>query len=294
MADHYDTLGVTRGADEKEIRQAFRRLARKYHPDLNPGDKKAEDSFKQINEAYEVLSDSDNRKKYDRYGDNWKQADQFQAHRGNSGSAPFTWGSKRRTTSADFGSLGGLDDLLGSFGGSSGRRRRAPAPQRLETSVEVSLEEAFSGAERNVTITKDGKERRIEVSIPAGVKTGSVVRISLDKENQIFLNVTVEPHPRFERKGNDLYTEIEVPFEDAVLGGEADVYTLNSAVQLKIPPESQNGQRFRLAGQGMPRLNDAESKGNLYVTLRPRMPKDLSDEERELLTQLKQLRAERE
>ena len=160
--------------------------------------------------------------------------------------------------------------------------------------MEVSLEEAFSGAERNVTITKDGKERRIEASIPAGVKTGSVVRISLDKENQIFLNVTVEPHLRFERKGNDLYTEIEVPFEDAVLGGEADVYTLNSAVQLKIPPESQNGQRFRLAGQGMPRLNSTESRGNLYVTLRPSMPKDLSEEERELLTQLKQLRTERE
>jgi DnaJ-class molecular chaperone len=295
MADHYNTLGVTRGADEKEIRQAFRKLARKYHPDLNPGDKKAEDSFKRINEAYEVLSDSDNRKKYDQYGDNWKQADQFQAQRGSSGYAPFTWGGRQRTTGAgaDLGSFGGLDDLLGGFGGSSARRRRAPARQRLETSVEVSLEEAFSGAERNVTITKDGKERRIEVSIPAGVKTGSVVRISLDKENQIFLNVTVEPHPRFERKGNDLYTEIEVPFEDAVLGGEADVYTLNSAVQLKIPPESQNGQRFRLAGQGMPKLNHAESKGNLYVTLRPRMPKDLSDEERELLTQLKQLRTER-
>jgi len=294
MADHYNTLGVTKSADEKEIRQAFRRLARKYHPDLNPGDKKAEESFKQINEAYEVLSDSDNRKKYDRYGGNWKHADQFQAHRGGSGYTPFTWGGQQRTTSADFGAFGGLEDLLGGFGGGSARPRRSPARQRLETSVEVSLEEAFSGAERNVTITKDGKERRIEASIPAGVKTGSVVRISLDKENQIFLNVTVEPHLRFERKGNDLYTEIEVPFEDAVLGGEADVYTLNSAVQLKIPPESQNGQRFRLAGQGMPRLNSTESRGNLYVTLRPSMPKDLSEEERELLTQLKQLRTERE
>lgn len=159
--------------------------------------------------------------------------------------------------------------------------------------MEVSLEEAFSGTKRNVTITRDGKDRRIEVLIPAGVKTGSVVRISLDKENQIFLNVTVEPHPRFERRGDDLYTEVEMPFEDAVLGGEADVDTLNSTVQLKIPPESQNGQRFRLAGQGMPKLNSAKSRGDLYVTLRPKMPKDLSDEEKELLQQLKELRAKR-
>ena len=295
MADHYDTLGVSRSADEKEVRQAFRRLARKYHPDLNPGDKKAEASFKQINEAYEVLSDSDSRKKYDRYGDSWRQADQFQAHRGSGGVGPFTRSGGQGPAGAgfDFGTSGGLDDLLSGFGGGSARRRGSTGRQRLETAVEVTLEEAFSGTKRNVTITQEGKDRRIEVSIPVGVKTGSVVRISLDKEIQIFLNVTVEPHHRFERRGDDLYTEIEIPFEDAVLGGEADVYTLNSTVQLKIPPESQNGQRFRLAGQGMPKLNSAESRGNLYVTLRPRMPKDLSDEEKELLSRLRELRAER-
>ena len=286
MASYYETLGVSRSADEKQIRQAFRRLARRYHPDLNSGDKAAEAKFKQINEAYEVLSDAESRTKYDRYGDNWAHADQFESRRSGGAHGPFS-----RTASRGGAGFDGLEDLLGGFGGHTTHRgRRKP---RLETSVDVTLEEAFAGTRRNVTITRDGRDRRIEASVPPGVDTGSVVRISLDSETQIFLNITVDPHSSYERKGSDLYTEVSIPFEDAVLGGEVEVLTLSGLVKLTVPAESGNGQRLRLAGQGMPKLGTPESRGDLYATLRPVMPKGLSDEERELLSKLKKLRSSR-
>ena len=175
MASYYETLGVSRSADEKQIRQAFRRLARQYHPDLNSGDKAAEAKFKQINEAYEVLSDAESRTKYDRYGDNWAHADQFEPRRSGGAHGPFS-----RTASRGGAGFDGLEDLLGGFGGYTTRRGRSRP--RLEVSVDVTLEEAFAGTRRNVTITRDGRDRRIEVSVPPGVDTGSVVRISLDSE----------------------------------------------------------------------------------------------------------------
>ena len=175
MDSYYNTIGVPKNAGDKEIRKAFRKLARKYHPDLNPGDKEAENKFKRINEAYEVLSDSESRKKYDRYGENWKHADRIEAQYRSSAGAPF-----------DRTYRGGIEDLFESdtfagFGDLFGRRGRASTATRIEGSVEVDLEEAYSGAKRQVTITSAGKDRRIEVSIPPGVDTGSVVRISPGK-----------------------------------------------------------------------------------------------------------------
>jgi DnaJ-class molecular chaperone len=293
MADYYEVLGVSRSANEKEIRQAFRKLARKYHPDLNPGDKKAEERFKRINEAYEVLSDSENRKKYDRYGDQWKHADQIESQFSRRAGAPFDWMFRRGDPDESYGvdPFGGLDDLLGGSGGRSRRRGRTATAGRVETQVTVTLEEAFSGAKRHVTVSRGDRERRIEVTIPPGVDTGSVVRFVLDKESTLFLNVSVSANSRFQRKANDLYTEVEVPFEDAILGGEAEVNTLNSKVNLKVPAESQNGQRIRLAGQGMPKLGSPDTKGDLYVTLRPTLPKSLTDEQKELLKTFKELRS---
>ena len=184
--------------------------------------------------------------------------------------------------------------MLGSMGGSYGQRRgaRTAARRRTNVSVTVTLEEAYTGAKRHVMVPDGMQQRRIEVSIPPGVDSGSVVHISLDKGNEVYLTVTVSPHSRFQRKGNNLDVEVEVPFEDAVLGGEVDVQTLKSKVRLKIPPESQNGQRIRLAGQGMPKLGAPETKGDLYVIVRPELPKDLTDEERELFQKLKELRSE--
>ena len=282
MDSYYNILGVSKSASEKDVRQAFRSLARKYHPDLNPGDKEAEVKFKRINEAYEILSDADTRKKYDRYGDNWKTADKIEAQHG---AGPF-----RRT------STGGVEDLFGSdpfagFGDLFGRSAGTTTAARLEASVEVSLEEAFAGANRQVTITSGGRDRRIEVSIPPGVYTGSVVRISPGKGQELLLNITVAPHRRFTRKGDDLFADVEVPLEDASLGGETDVRTLSKKVRLKVPSESQNGQKIRLAGQGMPRLGSKDKRGDLYAVIRPVMPKDLTEEEQELVSKLKTLRS---
>ena len=272
MANYYDILGVPRGADQKEIRQAFRRLARKYHPDLNPGDEKAERRFKQINEAYEVLSDPDKRKKYDLYGERRKRARRYEADSG-------------------FDLFGGLEDLFDPF-----RRRAGTATatrRRVEAPVTVTLEEAYSGTKRHVTVTARGGELRVEVTIPPGVDTGSVVHISLDKGNDLYLTVKMSPYSAFQRKGNDLYTEVQVPFEDALLGGEAEVRTLKGRVRLTVPPESQNGQRVRLAGQGMPKLGKPQTRGDMYVILRPVLPKGLTGEERGLIEKFKELRSRR-
>ena len=291
MAKYYDILGVRKDADEKTIKRAYRKLARQYHPDLNPGDKKSERRFKDINEAYEVLSDEATRRKYDRYGDRWKQAEQFESRFSAGRQSPFERAFGRRGGGDGFGfdPFGGLEDLLGDLGTSS-RRRGASTATRLESSVDVSLEEAFAGTKRLVTISGPEGQRRIEVSIPAGVDTGSVVHIDIGKGQDLFINVSVQSHTRFQRSGVDLHTELELPLFDALLGGEAEVSTLGGKVRLKVPPESQNGQRIRLTGRGMPELGKPETKGDLFVIVRPRLPSDLTDDERDLIRRLKELR----
>ena len=290
--NYYDVLGVSRNADQKDIKKAYRKLARQYHPDLNPGDKKAEKKFKEINEANEVLSDSENRSKYDQYGDSWKHADQIQQ---SANGAPFRWSAGRRGLfdDADFSLFGSVDDVVGGLGGVfGGGRRRRSGRSHVDVQVDVTLEEAFAGARRQVNLPSGTGTRRIEVTIPAGVKTGSRVHVAVDKDTQLFLRITVTPHPRFQREGDNLYTDVDVPFEDAILGGDIDVRTLKGKLRLKVPPESQTGQKIRLAGQGMPSLDDSGARGDLYVTLRPVLPKRLANEERELLAKFKALRSD--
>ncbi len=278
--DYYDVLGVSRTADQKEIRQAYRRLARKYHPDLNSGDKASEKKFKEINEAHEVLSDSEARKKYDRYGKDWKHAEERV-----SGGAYGAGGSG----GFDSGIFSGWGDLFRGTG--SGRTGRTAAASRLETPVTVSLEDAFHGSAHNVTVSSPGGQRRVEVTVPPGVDTGSRVRFSLDRDTRLFLNVTVRPHDRFERRGDDLYVEAHVPFEEVILGGEARIETLTGQLIVKVPEGTQNGQRIRLAGQGMPRLKSPAHRGDLYVAVRPVLPGILNGEEAELLRKFRRLRA---
>ena len=291
MADYYDILGVSKGSSDKEVRQAFRRLARKFHPDLNPGDEAGEKKFKEINEAYEVLSDAEDRKKYDKYGDKWTFADQIESQTRARSRDPFTWRSRTSRGGPSSDRFGGFDDLLGGFGDLSGNRRRSSRTSPIEGDVKVTLEEAFAGTNREVTITSGGEERKIEVTIPAGVKTGSVVRVNPGKGQQLRLKITVAPHRSFTRVGDDLITEVGVPLEDAVLGGEVEVRTLNSNLRVKVPPESQNGQRIRLSRQGMPKLGADGERGDLLVTVRPRMPSGLSEEQKELFHKLKELSA---
>jgi len=290
--DYYKILGVNRNASEREIKQAYRRLARQYHPDVNPGDKSAEARFKQINEAYEVLSDKEKRQKYDQFGDQWQYADQFARAGGQQ--APF-WefrpgGATRiRFSQGDFGSL--FDEVLKGF--ASGRQPQPRRGRDIEVPVEVTLEEAFSGSTRYISL-EDGK--RLEVRIPAGVKNGSRVRLagkgragSGGLKGDLYLVTSVKPHRLFERRGDDLYVGVSVPLVVAMLGGEVQVSTLKGKLALKIPPETQNGRSFRLKGQGMPHLGDS-TRGDLLAKVNVVLPTNLTPQEKELFRQLGELR----
>ncbi len=290
--DYYKILGVSRSATEREIKQAYRRLARKYHPDVNPGDKSAEEKFKQINAAYEVLSDKEKRQKYDQFGDQWQYADQFARAGGQQ--AP-SWefkpgGATRvRFSQGDFGGL--FDDLLKDF--ASGRQPQPRRGRDIEVPVEVTLEEAFSGSTRRLSL-EDGK--RLEVRIPAGVKNGSRVRLagkgragSGGVKGDLYLVTSVKPHRLFEYRGDDLYVGVTVPLVVAMLGGEVKVPTLKGKLALKIPPETQNGRSFRLKGQGMPHLGDS-TRGDLLAKVNVVLPTNLTQREKELFKQLGDLR----
>ncbi len=321
--DYYAILGVGRSAPEKEVKQAYRRLARKYHPDVNPGDKATEAKFKEVNEAYEVLSDPEKRKKYDQYGDQWQYADQF-AKAGQGAQWDFSRGGT--STTFDFGDLGDLGDIFGGvfrgFGTGSGTASRSARARSMEYPVEVTLEEAYQGTKRVLQLQAEEpcsacggsgragrgrcsscggsgrllKPRRLEVKIPPGVGDGSKVRIAGQgsqgyggAKGDLFLVVKVLPHRIFERKGDDLHVEVPVPLVTAMLGGEVGVPTLKGNVALKVPPETQNGKVFRLAGQGMPHLNDS-SRGDIFAKVKAVLPTQLTPQEKQLFEQLRKYR----
>jgi curved DNA-binding protein len=313
--DYYKTLGVEKNTDEKEIKKAYRRLARQHHPDVNPGDKAAEARFKEINEAYEVLSDAEKRRKYDELGQSYQRWQQT------GGPSGFDWNQ----WSAAGGAAGGpsgtrvsytdINDLFGQGGdssdffeaifggmGAAGARRRSvhpgaagPRSQDLEHEVEISLEEAFGGAQRIVEM--DG--RRLEVKIPAGVKTGSRVRVAGEgpsgasrnaSRGDLYLRMKVLPHPVFERRDDDLYCEVPVDLFAALLGGEVRVPTLAGSVVLRIPAGTQAGRTFRLSGQGMPKLRSPQDHGDLYAKVRVMLPEKLDEREQQLVREWAALR----
>ena len=288
MPDFYNVLGVPRNASEKDVRNAYRKMAREYHPDVNRGNKSSEDKFKQINEAYSVLSDPDKRRRYNKYGDNWARSEQIEeAEARNPSGGAFRWFTyEGGEPSFDFGERRGnpFDRLFTDLGHDV--RRSPPA----EHPVEVTLEEAFQGTSRRVELLYG---RRLDVKIPPGVDNGSRVRVAAGEGQRgtIYLVVSVKPHPNFQRKGGDLYTDVEVPMEDAILGGQTTVTTLSGKVSLTIPADTQNGQRFRLAGQGMPALNKSKVRGNLYATAKVKLPTDLTPEQRDWFRRLKDTNA---
>lgn len=314
--DYYKILGVDKKATDKEIKTAYRKLARKYHPDMNPNNPQAEARFKEINEANEVLGDPQKRAKYDQLGADWQRWQQTGGRPGD-----FDWsqwaaagGPGGGRVNVRYGSPENLEDLFGGgssfsdfftsiFGGSmGGGTRRAPGGlnnvrtqpqmgQDLEHEVEISLSEAYQGATR--LLNKNG--RRLEVKIPAGAKTGTKVRMRGEgnegllggQAGDLYLKVKVAPDPRFERKENDLHVTIPVDLYTAVLGGEVRLPTMTGEVTLKIPAGSQNGQAFRLRGKGMPRLGKRDEFGDLYAKLDVRLPTKLTPKQQELFEQLR-------
>ena len=288
-ANYYDLLGVARDAGDKDVRQAYRKLAREHHPDVNGGDEASEEKFKQINEAYRVLSDPEKRQKYDKYGDNWANWEQIEAAQARSGpGGNFRWSNFGGDGDAVFtfgdGRSNPFEDLFANFG--QGRRRPAP----VEYSASITLEEAFRGTTRVLELPQG---RRLEVKIPPGVDDGSKVRVAAgeDRQETVYVVVSLQKHAKFQRAGRNLYTEVDVPLEDAVLGGEITVPTLSGRVALTIPPETQNGRRFRLAGQGMPELRKTDQRGDLFATVNVKLPTGLSQEQRDLFQQLRESRA---
>jgi curved DNA-binding protein len=296
--DYYKTLGVPRDASAADIKNAYRKLAMQYHPDRNPGDKKAEEHFKEINEAYQVLSDSQKRERYDQLGDSYSQWQQNGAPEGGFDWSRWTAQQQSGGQAVDFNDIfgeGGFSDFFSSiFGGANigninqgvrGRTSRRASPAAYQQQVTISLREAYSGTTRILQLA----DRRVEVKIPAGAKTGTRIRVpaSATKGAQgsadIMLIVDVAEDPLFEREGNDLHTQVQVDMFKAALGGESEVQTMTGNVLLKIPPGTQSDQVFRVSGRGMPLLKDSGSKGDLYIRVKIQIPRQLSDRQKSLL-----------
>lgn len=301
--DYYEVLGVPKDADEKAIKVAFRKLARKYHPDVNPDKAEAEQRFKEINEAYEVLSDKEKRAKYDQFGADWQRAQQA----GRAGD--FDWsryeagpgkGVYTRYTAEDLRDLFGegapfSDFFTHLFGEGVQTQQRATKGRDIEQAIRVTLAEAFKGTTRRL---KRPGGPTIEVKIPPGVETGSRMRVKgqgmagrRGQAGDLWLEIIVEEDARFVRKGNDLHTRVEVPLYTAVLGGEVTVQLLEGKARLKIPAETQVGSELRLKGQGMPVYGDAGTRGDLYVKVDVKLPVRLSEQERALFRELAELRS---
>lgn len=310
--DYYATLGVAKTASDKEIKQAFRKLARKYHPDVNPGDAKAEARFKEVSEAYEVLGTPETRRKYDELGANWKAYEQAERA---GGPSPFGGGAGPGRGGWSFnvgGQPGGrplhpdeVEEMFGDaspfsdffktfFGGAqgppprartrtTGRRQAAqPAPPPQDHELPISLEEAFTGTTRRVSLSGGGRaERTLDVRFPAGIRDGQRVRAA-SEGGDVYFKVRISPHPRVERRGeHDLAVKVPISLPTAVLGGEAEVTPLiGRAIRVKVPPGSAPGRTLRVRGQGMPIIGQAEGRGDLLVTLDVKVPTELSDDER--------------
>jgi len=280
-SDYYRTLGVSKNSSEKEIQKAYRKLARKYHPDLNQGNKYSEKKFKEINEAYEVLGDKDSREKYNLYGDDWNRI-----NHNNSGFdwSNFGFGNNKKSSHNDFRGFGNVFSNMNHGFKSSNLNQKQNI--KNEISITISLEESFRGTVRKLNLNHS---RNIEVKIPPGVDTGSVVKVKPGRDRIILITIDVIPNPKFSRNGLDLFTEVFIPLLDCVLGGKTRIDTLDKSVDLKIPPRTQNGQKIKLPGLGMSKVGDFSKRGDFYAVIRPLIPTELSIQEEQFYNNLRDL-----
>ncbi len=288
--DYYKVLGIDKKATEQEIKSAYRKLARKLHPDLNPNDKDAKKKFQEINEANEVLSDPEKRKKYDQYGENWKHAeeyqnaDQHQEQSSGPGGQTFTW-SQGEGEFSDF-----FESLFGGLGGTGRGRQIKYRGEDYSAELHLDLTDACETHQRTLTLHGE----KIRITIPAGIENDQTIKIAGHggkgrnggPNGDLYITFKIAGHPNFRRSGNNLYTTIELDLYTAVLGGEITVDTLNGKVKLKVKPETQNGSKIKLKGKGFPVYKSKGEYGDLYITYMVQIPTDLTDKQRELFTEL--------
>ena len=304
FVDYYKTLGVAKNASQDDIKKAYRKLARKFHPDVNPNDKEAHKKFQQINEAHEVLSDPEKRKKYDQYGENWKHADQYEQARqqqqqagggyGGFGGGGFgNFGGGEYTYSG--GEEGGFSDFFESlFGGGRGKRSQAKyRGQDFNAELQLPLTEAYTTHKQTLTI--NGKNVRI--TIPAGVENGQQIKLkgygspgaNGGPNGDLFITFVINNNTDFRREGNDLYKTEDVDLYTALLGGEKTIDTMSGKIKLKVNPETQNGTKIRLKGKGFPVYKKEGQFGDLYITWEVKLPTNLTQKQKDLFTELSKL-----
>jgi curved DNA-binding protein len=297
--DYYNVLGIAKTATEEEIKKAYRKLARKYHPDLNPNDKEAERRFKEINEANEVLTNAENRKKYDAYGENWKHAEQYEQARRQQQQQGGGWqdtGGFSGFSGQDF-SNGDYSDFFESvFGRSGGGGRSQTRYRGQDYNAELELDLTDVLETRKQTLTVNGKS--IRITIPAGVKDGQVIKIAGHggegmnggPKGDLYLRFVIRNNTAFRRDEDNIHATVDLDLYKALLGGEVTVDTLSGKVKLKIAPETQNGAKAKLKGKGMPRYKQDGSFGDLIITWKIKTPVNLTEKEKELFNELAKLR----
>lgn len=296
FVDYYKILGLEKNASQDDIRKAYRKLARKYHPDVNPDNKEAHKKFQEINEANEVLGDPEKRKKYDQYGKDWQHAEQFEQARQQRSQQQYAGGAGQEFY-GDFGDSDFSDFFESMFGGGEGGRRRRETKfrgQDYDAQLRLSLRDVYTTHQRTITIN----DKNVRITIPAGVENGQKIRlkgygapgVNGGPAGDLYITFVIEDDAQFKRQGNDLYTTAQIDLYTAVLGGETTIETLAGKIKLKVPAGTQNDTRVRLKGKGFPVYKKEGEFGDMYVTYKVSIPTDLSEKEKELFTELSKLR----
>ena len=293
FVDYYKLLGIEKSATPKEIKSAYRKLARKYHPDLNPNDKDSKKNFQQINEANEVLSDPEKRRKYDRYGNDWQHSEQFEKNKHTQEQSSYSGGGRY----SEMKSEGDFSDFFESmFGGATGASKSRKVKYRGEdynAELHLDLIDAYKTHKQTLTVNR----QRIRINIPAGIENGQTIKIAGHgghgvnggPDGDLFITFLIANHSGIKRLGNDLFTTVSLELYTAVLGGDITIDTLNGKVKLKVMPETQNGSKIKLKGKGFPVYKNEGQFGDLYITYTVKIPTNLTEKQKVLFTELSEL-----